>query len=59
MRQKLRFQDQVRVVAGSHKGREGHIVQTTPDGYLFGVRFSTSELRFIPASQLMKLRAVA
>ena len=57
--QHLQFQDRVKVVAGSHKGRVGQIAQTTPDGHIFGVRFGPKELAFLAASQLMKLKAVA
>ena len=56
---RLSFQDQVKVIAGAHQGRVGQIAQTTPDGFIFGVRFGPNELHFLSASQLMKLKAVA
>jgi ribosomal protein L24 len=55
----LNFQDRVKVVNGPHKGRVGQIAQTTPDGFIFGVRFGPKELHFLPSSQLMKLKVAA
>lgn len=52
----LQLRDQVKVLRGVHKGRVGQVVQTTPDGVLYGVRFGPRELFFLTKDEVGKLK---